>query len=206
MLAYSPASPLAAHLQAGAPWQQALARGGWRVGIANPQTAPVGYRALLALQLNDAVAAHDLRVGSTIAAELRPAWQRPDASKLLAPLQAGDLDAAFVYRSEALQHGLPHVRLDPRIDFSDPAHQPLYASAALRLPQSDERVRGSTAWYGLTIPTAAPRPMLARLFVNHLLSEPGRHMAAAHHLPLVAAKELQVHGRTPPGLLASAER
>ena len=206
VLAYNAASPLAAALQSGTPWQKALARGDWRVGIANPEIAPVGYRALLALRLNDTVAARELRLGSTIAAGLRPEWQRPDVTKLLAPLQAGELDAAFVYRSEALQHGLPYVTLDRRIDFSNPAFQTLYASAAILLPESKAVVHGNTAWYGATIPFNAPQPNLARLYLNHLLSEAGRGIAAEHHLPLVSPSDIRVHGHAPPGLLASAER
>ena len=206
VIAYNADSPLATELQHGTPWQKALSRGDWRIGIANPETAPVGYRALLALRLNDTVAARELRLGGTIAAALRPEWQRPDVTKLLAPLQAGDLDAAFVYRSEALQHGLPYVTLDKRIDFSNATHQALYASATILLPESKAVVRGNTAWYGVTIPFNARRPNLARLFVNHLLSEAGRSIAAEHHLPLVPPSEIRVHGHAPPGLLASAER
>lgn len=210
VLAYDPQSPIARELQSGEPWQRLLARPGVRVGVANPALAPVGYRAMLALQLNDRLAPEPLRLGAAIAARIDREHMRPDVTKLLAPLQAGELDAAFVYASEAKQHGLPFVQLDPRIDFSAVEHQAIYAGAAYEIPAEgggeSRVVRGSAAVYGLTIPKSAPHRDLAVELVSLLLSEDGRALAARAHMDLYTAAERTVHGALPADLLEVARR
>lgn len=201
VLAYPHDGRVAQHLATGTPWQKVLHRPDVVVGIANPELAPVGYRALLALELNDLVAPPALRLGHAIRTALRPEHERPDVAKLLAPLETGELDAAIVYRSEASEHGLAMTHLDRRIDFSDPEQQTLYHAASVAL-RDGSTVHGSVALYGLTIPTNAPQANLARLFVNHLLSESGRTIAAAHFLPLLPVGKMRIHGHVPPGLLA----
>jgi ABC-type molybdate transport system substrate-binding protein len=176
VIAYHEASPVGAMLGTRVPWQLALSRPGVRVGVANPAAAPVGYRALEALRRNDALAAPALRQGARIGAALREADQRPDVAKLLAPLQVGDIDAAFVYRSDARLHHLPYVLLDPRLDGS------------------------ADASYGLTIPLAAPHPEAARAFVEILLSPAGEAIGRAHQLPLWPPERRLAHGAPPPWL------
>ncbi len=209
VLAYNADSPIAARLVAGEAWQRVLSESEVRVGIANPRAAPAGYRALLALRLNDRVASPELRVGSAIAARITARQQRPDVAKLLAPLQTGELDAAFIYLSEARQYNLPYVRLDDRIDFSRPEHQELYASATVDLPADgatpSQTVRGSAAVYGLTIPRIAARPELARRFLRFFFSAPGRALIARTDLALYSPAELRVNGKLPTSLMPLLE-
>jgi molybdate/tungstate transport system substrate-binding protein len=201
VLAYSAMGPHAAALRAGTPWQEVLARPEVSVGIASPRQAPVGYRALLALQLNDLTAAEPLKQGQAIAAKIAPAHHRPDVAKLVAPLQAGELDAAFVYLSEARQHGLEYIALDPRIDFSRLEHEAFYRAAKLTLPAEGAlaplEVHGAAAVYGLTIPTSAPHKGLAAKLVTALLSDAGRAAAKLAHMDLYTPAEVSVRGKPP---------
>lgn len=210
VLAYAPKGKAAKALDGGASWQKVASRPDIAVGIANPALAPVGYRALLALRLNDRVAAPELRLGTTIEAQIEASHMRPDVAKLVAPLQAGELDMAFLYRSEALQHGLSFVDLDDRIDFSDVTHQELYRTASYEIPATGtfapRKVRGRAAVYGLTIPKNAPHADLAVQLVEFLLSDAGRKLAAKGHMELFAAGELKSHGELPAVLATAAEQ
>jgi molybdate/tungstate transport system substrate-binding protein len=201
VLAYAPQCPLARLLHSGCAWQELLATGKYRVGTANPATSPVGYRALLALKLNDKTAPEHLRLGKRIAAKLNPEHRRNDVSRLVEPLQQHQLDAAFIYRSEALQHDLPFVSLNRRIDFSDPKLQDDYAQVSLTLPGSERTLFGSPALYSVAFMRRAPQPELAAAFVRLLLSPAGREVAKRHMIPLLAADALQLRGRQPTGTL-----
>lgn len=186
VLAYNPRTAGGKRLLAGEAWQRVLARDDVRVGIANPALAPVGVRALLALQLNDKTAPPALRTGAAIAARTGRRDMRPDVAKLLAPLEAGELDAAFVYLSEAHNAELAYVELPPEVSFADPALAPLYATAS-EDPDGEgpePAVRGAPAVYGLAIPKAAPNPEAAAAFVALLLSAEGRATAGEHGLQI----------------------
>jgi ABC-type molybdate transport system substrate-binding protein len=146
------------------PWQRVVADPEVRVGIADPAQAPVGTRALEALRLNDAQAQDPtLRVGAVVAAKLTGRFVWPDVSKLIAPLETGEIGAAFIYESEARQYGFAFVALDPRIDGS------------------------TTTFYALAVPRNAPHPELAAALITLLLSDKGRAIASEHHLSLLTS-------------------
>ncbi|MEZ4271093.1 MAG: extracellular solute-binding protein [Myxococcota bacterium] len=203
VLAYERSSPWAKRLTE-EPWQKVLSHDDIAIGYANPALAPVGYRTLLALKLNDRVASDALRLGETIASRLLKRHQRPDVAQLLAPLQAGEVDVAFLYRTEAQQYGLPYVSLDPRIDFSKTEHEALYNSVEVEIPGLGDRpartARGSSLVYGLTVPRDATSTALATSFVKFMLSETGQKLAAASHLNFFSPKDVRTHGVPPPGL------
>lgn len=144
------------------PWQRIVAPPDVRIGIADPEQAPVGRRAVEALRLNDAIVEDaELRVGGALAARLTDRFVRPDVAKLIAPLETGELDAAFIYESEAKQYGFAYVVLDARIDGS------------------------ATTFYAASVPTRARHPAHGDALLALLLSPTGRRLAALHHLTML---------------------
>jgi molybdate transport system substrate-binding protein len=144
------------------PWQRVVATPDLRIGFADPSQAPVGARTLVALRDNDAIVTDDsLRVGAAVAARLSQRFMRPDVAKLIAPLETGEVDAAFVYESEARQYGLAYAALDPRIDGS------------------------TTTFYAATVPRRARHPHHGEALLTTLLSEEGRRVAARHFLNML---------------------
>ena len=144
------------------PWQRVVATPDLRIGFADPSQAPVGARTLAALRDNDALVTDEsLRVGATVAARLNKRFMRPDVAKLIAPLETGEVDAAFVYESEARQYGLAYAALDPRIDGS------------------------VTTFYAATVPRSARHPNHGEALLALLLSEDGRRVAARHFLTML---------------------
>ncbi|MFC4358348.1 extracellular solute-binding protein [Halobium salinum] len=145
VVAYDPASE---HADAvAADWSSALARDEVVLGRTDPETDPLGYRTVLVLDLAE-------RFGVADRSALDGSQVFPETA-LLRNLEAGAVDAAFVYRSMAEERDLPYLDLPARIDFSDPAHAETYASVSLEL--EDRTVRGAPIRYAAAPLTEAGR-------------------------------------------------
>lgn len=190
VIAHAPGSKASQALVNGTPWQTVLASPETRVGYADPAQAPVGYRTLMALDLNDRVAEDALKTGSAIAARLDTHNMRDDVARLTAALATNAVDVAFLYLSEAEQHGLTYTRLDPRIDFSDQTKNDIYATARYSVPAKGDfparNVQGSVALYGLTVPKNAEHPDMGYALARLLVSPQGRAIAAKAHMNVLA--------------------
>jgi len=107
-----------------------------------------------------------------------PEYIRPKETDLIPLLQTGDLDYAFNYLSVAVQHDLEYVNLPDRINLSNPAFTDQYREALVLLdgegPGEYISRYGDPIIYGVTIPSSAPNPDLAELFLTFLFSPQGR--------------------------------
>lgn len=141
VLAYYPQGPHAAELSQIAAGRRPLsdlfsllAEPSFRLGRTDPATDPQGQDFAMIFQL-----AHlDYGIPSaTIAADLGGGSAQifPETS-LDSQLQAGQLDAASAYRSQAIQLHLPYVSLPAAINFGDPADSGQYARASLSTTSS----------------------------------------------------------------------
>jgi molybdate/tungstate transport system substrate-binding protein len=178
VLVYSDRSAGAAEVT-GQNWWQLLLRPAVRWGLSDPAQDPNGYRARMVFQLAER---HYRQPGlaGRLEAAVRSRYVRPSEAQLLGLVQAGELDYAWSYRSLASTAGLRWVALPPEIDLSDPARAAQYGAARIRLPgprlgSSDSvEFRGEPILYALTVPKAAPHPVLARAFAGFVLSDAGR--------------------------------
>ena len=169
-------------------WYQILVRDDTDVGRSNPQADPNGYRTLMVWQLSEIF--YEL---PGLAAQLEKASPpqniRPKETDLIPLLQTGDLDYAFNYLSVAVQHNLEFVNLPDEINLSNPAYQDLYQAAIVQLdgdePGETILRQGEPIIYGVTIPSSAPRPDLAALFLAFLVSPSGqKSLEAQGQIPL----------------------
>ncbi|MBN1537059.1 MAG: tungstate ABC transporter substrate-binding protein WtpA [Anaerolineales bacterium] len=99
--------------------------------------------------------------------------------QLLALLESGDLDYAFEYESVTRQHGLEMVSLPDALNLGNEENKAAYQRVVVELDfrrfASIEPVfRGEYIGYAVTIPSSAPHPEEAALFISFLLSEEGR--------------------------------
>lgn len=176
VLVYSPTSRFAGELARGE-WRQVMTRPGLEVGRSDPDRDPAGYRALLAMRLAEAYY-REPGLAARLEAAAAPRNVRPKEVDLVALLQTGELDVAWLYESVARAMKLPFVPLPPEIDLGDPAHADFYATASVRVlgasPGDTLTVRGTPIVYALSIPTAAPHPELADRFLRFLFSPAGR--------------------------------
>ena len=114
---------------------------------------------------------------------------RGASMEVIALLQSGDVDYAFEYESVIQQDGLKLVALPDSLNLGSPAQQAVYNSVTVQLDfQRFAKIkpifRGEQIGYGITIPTNAPHPQEAELFIQFLLSPQGRKIMNDDHHPL----------------------
>jgi molybdate/tungstate transport system substrate-binding protein len=211
-LAYRPESLYADEIDAGN-WYSILTRPDVRVGIADPRFDALGYRALMAFGLAREVyqaptAFLDMFSGQfnypfgiftednlttiTVPEIVEPVANshitiRGASIQLIALLESGDLDYAFEYESVTKQHGLLMVQLPEAINLG--AEDVDYSRVVVELDYQrfasvKPEFRGERIGYGITIPSSAPHPQEAALFIAFLLGPEGRAIMEANYHPL----------------------
>lgn len=132
VVGYNPKSRFAAALKAG-PWYAAVLRPGFRLGRTDPRLDPKGA---LVEQL---AAAQGRAAGdTTLATRLLTAGVVFPEQDLVGRLQAGQLDGAFFYQSEAVTVGVPFLTPDAAVDPS--------AQYTLALPRGGSNPAGGLAF------------------------------------------------------------
>lgn len=153
VIGYQPKSRFAADF-AGKPWYEVLLEPGIRIGRTDPQLDPKGMRTLELLAAA-ATAYGRPELPRTLLAKRGGAVIFPETD-LIGRLQSGQLDAGFLYETEATERGIPYVKpasaVDPR------------------------------AVYTVAIVRDAPHPAAAQAFVRYLLSAAGRARLERHGL------------------------
>jgi molybdate/tungstate transport system substrate-binding protein len=189
VLAYTDRSAGAASVSA-ANWYRVLQRPDMRVGRSDPTLAPVGYRTLAVYKL----AEQYYRVPG-LAARLEgrtpPALIRPNASELVALLQAGELDYIVDYESLARANHLRYLRLPMGIDLGDPARATEYAKVSVRVPRRTDTLTytGAPIVYGIGVPREAPHAAAGARFLAFLLGPEGRALLGAHAVDVLRQPE-----------------
>ncbi|HEX7978997.1 MAG TPA: substrate-binding domain-containing protein, partial [Gemmatimonadaceae bacterium] len=129
VLAYTDRSTAAASVSA-ANWYRVLLRPDVRVGRSDPMLAPVGYRTLAVYRLAE-LYYRTPGLAARLEARTPPTLIRPNASELVALLQAGELDYIVDYESLARANHLRYIRLPADIDLGDPARSAQYARVSV---------------------------------------------------------------------------
>jgi molybdate/tungstate transport system substrate-binding protein len=146
-------------------------------GRSDPDSDPCGYRAVLTMKLAEKYYADSGLAGRLLEKDRR--FIRPKETDLLALLETGVVDYIFLYRSVAKQHGLPFLALPDGVNLKNPEFTEMYGSVSVEISgkRPGEKIvkRGAPMVYGITIPSNAPNPELARRFVDFIL-DPERGM------------------------------
>lgn len=188
VLAYHDSSRGAATIDSASWWRRLQGRG-VRVGRVDPASGSAGRRALLTMQLAESYYRQP-RLAARLRAISGGANTRESEADLVAALDSGAFDYAWVHELTALGAGLRYLRLPHQIDLGEPADSALYAAAEVVLAPSSRgdtvSIRGAPIVYGVSIPRAAPSPLHAERFLRFLLSEEGRRVLEAAHLDMLA--------------------
>lgn len=109
--------------------------------------------------------------------------------QLIALLQSGDLDYAFEYESVIQQHGLKMVHLPDELNLGSAEYEDFYQQVQVnldfrRFATVKPEFKGERIGYGITIPSNAPHPEAAVLYIAYLLSPEGRAVMEANYHPL----------------------
>ena len=170
-------------------WPKILQQPGVLLGRADPNRDPCGYRTEMVLQLAEK---HYGRADlfQTLTAKSRDKHIRPKETDLLALLEAGEIDALFIYRSVAEQHKLTFLTLPDEVNLKSAALKALYKTATVKVTGKKLgeflTKTGSPMVYSVTIPTSAPNRAAAEAFVAFLLSPQGRAILERNGQPAIA--------------------
>ncbi len=169
VLGYDPTSRFAAALRT-RPWYDVVTRPGFLLGRTDPRIDPKGVLAVTALD-QTAAARHLPQLRQVVSST---AGVFPEET-LVGRLQAGQLDAGFVYEAEAVAAGIPTVPL-----------------AGVHL--------GAT--FTVTVVDRSPHPAAAASFVGFLLGPRGQALLRSAGMDLVRPPAVSGSAAVPAGLRA----
>lgn len=115
---------------------------------------------------------------------------RGSSIALISLLEAGEIDYAFEYESVIKQHGFDLLELPLTLNLGDPARTDFYGRVTVqmdfqRFASVNPVFRGEQIRYGLTIPTNAPHPEEATIYINFLFSPEGQEIMNRNFHPLI---------------------
>ena len=135
VIAYAPSSPYAlkfANAAKGEPWWQLLSTSDLKFGRTDPITDPSGRNTIYVMQLAEALYKEPGLAKKILGDDINPNQIYAEPT-IEARLQAGQLDAAGVYKIQPASLNLPFVRLPDEINLSDARLQASYAHASVTL-------------------------------------------------------------------------
>lgn len=145
-------------------WFRVLRDADISLGRTDPDLDPLGYRTLFTLELATQHYGTDTNLSEVIP---EPNQIYPE-TQLLGQFETGSIDAAFMYRSMALERGYDFLELPAAIDLSDPSHTDRYRTTRYTLP--DGRViTGDLISYAATI--RHDRPDVVSIFEELLTGD-----------------------------------
>jgi molybdate/tungstate transport system substrate-binding protein len=185
-------------------WPDVLLDESVRWGHADPAVDPAGYRTFMVFDLAER---HYGRpgLGRALRDRSEPRYTRPKSADLVALLQLGELDYAWLYSSVARFHDLPYVALPDSVNLSAPQLADVYNQTVVRVPGRTGapgdtiEVRGRAIELAASVPRAAPHPEVARAFFRFLVSTDGQ--AVLRQTGLLTVDPPEISGTPPSGLL-----
>jgi molybdate/tungstate transport system substrate-binding protein len=208
VIAYSPSSRFAPQLAAIAAGHRPLAdlvsllaTSGFRLGRSDPNVDPQGQAFIEMLQLVKAKLGlpagtiEKILGGPAASANSSEIF---DETALEPRLEAGQLDAASAYLSQAIQLHLHYIDLGPTLDLGDPALATTYAKASLPL-SSGKVAHGAPLVVDMTVLGSADASA-ADAFVAYLLSPAGLQAFSQNGYRLLHPKVFGNRSAVPQGL------
>jgi molybdate/tungstate transport system substrate-binding protein len=186
VVAYNPKSKYASQFKAIAAGTQPLSslftlmtKPGFQLGRTDPNTDPQGRAFIYMLEL----AQMKYHLPASIVTKIlggplgsAKSTQIFEEAALDSRLQAGQLDAASAYLSQAKQLKLPYITLPADINLGDPTQADNYAKASITITDDGQKVTktGSPLAVDVTVIKGASDQAAADSFVAYILSPKGR--------------------------------
>ncbi|MGM0551315.1 MAG: substrate-binding domain-containing protein [Bacteroidota bacterium] len=156
-------------------WMDVLLQEETHYGRSNPDHDPCGYRTLVTLKLAEAYYQRPGMAERILQKDKR--FIRPKETDLLALLESGTIEAIFIYRSVAEQHGLTYITLPDSINLKQPQLADWYATATVfiagKVPGERILLNGAPMVYGITMLRAAPNRQEGLRFLAWFFHEEG---------------------------------
>jgi molybdate/tungstate transport system substrate-binding protein len=145
-----------------------LTSGQVKVGISNPVTDPAGLRGWLVLEAaglmydggnQSAYASALLRAGTNVTGT--------NAAALVAPLQSGQIQLLFIYRSAAVADHIAYIQLDRHVNLGDASLGTFYSKVSYK--DSAGVTAGSPIVLCVTVPLSSTNAAEADAFVVYVI-------------------------------------
>ncbi|QKQ99418.1 solute-binding protein [Metallosphaera tengchongensis] len=144
-----------------------LSSGKVKVGISDPNTDPAGFRAWITLELAGYEYANNTFLFYNDMLKNSGNVTAANAAELVSPLEAGQINFLFIYKSAAIAKGLQYVQLPPQVNQGDPKYASLYSEFEYNL--STGPVKGSPIYLFITVPKNTNNPTEALNFVVYVV-------------------------------------
>ena len=182
-------------------WYQIFSQSNVTFGLADPNSAPAGYRGLMMIELantyynnstifntliaqNSAVTAVQNGTNTIINSptNFNPTSKiaiRPAVGDLMPVLESGAVDYVLVYKSDAQQQqssGVKYITLPAELSLNNTTYEPTYSKISINQFSGTNQTKNvvlTPIVYGITIMNNAPDKTLATEFLQLLLSPQG---------------------------------
>lgn len=228
VLAYTDKSKNSSQIN-GDNWYQILSQSNVTIGLADPNSAPAGYRGLMMIQLASTFYNDSSLFNTTIAqntaitavqngsktvintpTNINPTSKivvRPAVGDLMPVLQSGSVDYVLVYKSDADQQkssGVKYVTLPPELALSNTTYEPIYKNISMVQFSGTNKSKSITLTpivYGITILTTAPHQQLATEFMQLLLGPQGVQITKDNFIDPISPAEATINSTNIPSAI-----
>ncbi|SHH47474.1 extracellular solute-binding protein [Thermosipho atlanticus] len=156
-------------------WYEIIFKKGVLFGHSNPDLDPAGYRTLMVMKLAEDFYSKNELFEKFINAKNKFILKK--SIDLVAYLEAGELDYAFLYKSVAFQYNLKYLELPDEINLSSDEYKENYKKVSVEVPGKDGnpmKIFGKPINFSFTILKNAQNKKAAIEFVKFMYSDKGR--------------------------------
>ena len=205
VIAYNEKSPAAGLLEKAArnelSWYEVLSRPDIRFLRTDPELDPKGYYTVIMARLADIFYGTPSISSSILRGERNLDFIRPE-EVLMTLLESGEADAVSAYMHEAIERGLPFIRLPPEISLGYPEFADFYKKANYTT-ESGKIIVGKPIVFTVTIPETANNVEGALAFIKFLLSDEAGKIMEKHGFRRIRP---QIHGEAPQEIINLLKR
>ncbi len=144
-----------------------LTSGSVKVGIANPNADPAGYRGWIVLEAAGLTYASNSTYFANRMTFNNANVTGASAANLVAPLQTGNIDFLFIYKSAAISHNLNYVSLEKQINLGDAKLGQYYSKFSYTTTGGVQK--GAAIVLFVTVPLNATQTQTALDFVVYVV-------------------------------------
>ena len=160
--------------------------GNVRVGIANPNADPAGYRAWLVLEAAGEAYANNSSYFANRIVTNNGNTTAASAADLISPLQTGEIQFLFIYRSAAIAHHLSYMQLPDQINLGNTKYSKFYSQFTYTLAKGVQK--GSVIGLWITVPLDSTDTTDSLQFVVFVIKNSPTLLAPYGLIPLSPAR------------------